>query len=328
MVKKKMLRAAVAALFVGACGQALAASGKLVVYTSQPNKDAQQTVDAFNKVHPDVEVEWIRDGTTKVIAKLRAEFAAGAPKPDVLLIADVVNMESLKQEGRLMPHEDAQVSDYDSALYDKDRTYFSTKLITTGIVYNTSAPMKPTEWADLVKPEAKGLVAMPSPLTSGAATVHMATLTSNGALGWDYYEKLAANGITPKGGNGGTFKAVAGGEKLYGMVVDFVPIRAKAKGSPVEFVFPKSGVSAVTEPVGILSTAANPEAAKAFVDFLLSKEGQMLAASQGYLAAHPDVTPPAGFPARDEIKLMAFDASKALENAKTNRARFVELFGQ
>lgn len=328
MIKNKILSTAIAALLAGACGQALAASGKLVVYTSQPNKDAQETVDAFNKVHPEVEVEWIRDGTTKVIAKLRAEFAAGAPKPDVLLIADVVNMESLKREGRLMAHENAPVSDYDSTLYDKDLTYFSTKLITTGIVYNTGAPMKPTEWADLVKPQAKGLVAMPSPLTSGAATVHMATLTANDALGWDYYEKLAANGITPKGGNGGTFKAVAGGEKLYGMVVDFVPIRAKAKGSPVEFVFPKSGVSAVTEPVGILSTASNPEAAKAFIDFLLSKEGQMLAANQGYLAAHPDVPPPAGYPSRDEIKLMAFDASKALEDAKANRARFAELFGQ
>ena len=305
-----------------------AVSGKLVVYTSQPNKDAQQTVDAFTKANPGIKVEWIRDGTTKVMAKLRAEFAAGAPKPDVLLIADVVNMESLKAEGRLMAHPGAPVSAYDPALYDKDKTYFSTKLITTGIVYNTGAPMKPSEWSDLVKPQAKGLVAMPSPLTSGAATVHMATLTSHPELGWGYYEKLAANGVTPKGGNGGTFKAVASGEKLYGVVVDFVPIRAKAKGSPVEFVFPKSGVSAVTEPVAILSTASNPDAAKAFVDFLLSPAGQQLAASQGYLAAHPDIEPPAGFPARDQIRLMAFDAADALANADANRKKFSATFEQ
>lgn len=54
-------------------------SGKLVLYTSQPNQDAQRTVDAFVAKHPDVEVDWIRDGTTKVMAKLRAEFEAGAP---------------------------------------------------------------------------------------------------------------------------------------------------------------------------------------------------------------------------------------------------------
>jgi iron(III) transport system substrate-binding protein len=305
-----------------------AASGKLVLYTSQPSKDAQQTVDAFRKRNPDVEVEWVRDGTTKVIAKLKAEFAAGAPKPDVLLIADVVNMESLKQDDRLQAHSKAPVGPYDTGLYDKDMTYFSTKLITTGIVYNTGAPMKPREWADLVKPEAANLVAMPSPMTSGAAAVHMATLTGNADLGWAYYEKLAANGIQPKGGNGGTFKAVASGEKLYGMVVDFVPIRAKAKGSPVEFVFPESGVSAVTEPVAILKTANNVEAAQAFVDFLLSLEGQELAASQGYLAAHPAVKTPKGFPDRSNIKLMALNAAQALMEADSNKKRFLTVFGQ
>ena len=90
-------------------GTATAASGKLVIYTSQPNKDAQQTVDAFNAVHPNVEVEWIRDGTTKVMAKLRAEMAAGTPNPDVLLIADAVTMEGLKRDGRLMAYPDAPV---------------------------------------------------------------------------------------------------------------------------------------------------------------------------------------------------------------------------
>ncbi|WP_428674915.1 extracellular solute-binding protein, partial [Roseibium sp.] len=116
-------------------------TGKLVLYTSQPNADAQATVDAFTAKHPGVEVEWVRDGTTKMMAKLRAEFEAGAPKPDLLLIADMVTMEGLKKEGRLMAHEAADVSAYDPAIMDKDKTYFSTKLITTGIVYNTSASM-------------------------------------------------------------------------------------------------------------------------------------------------------------------------------------------
>ena len=58
---------------------ALAQSGKLVLYTSQPNADAQQTVDAFKAKYPGVEVEWVRDGTTKVMAKLEAEFVAGNP---------------------------------------------------------------------------------------------------------------------------------------------------------------------------------------------------------------------------------------------------------
>ena len=70
-------------------------SGRLVPCTSQPNEDAQQTVDAFNEVHPDVKVEWVRDGTTQMMARLRAEFEAGQPQPELLLIADTVTMESI-----------------------------------------------------------------------------------------------------------------------------------------------------------------------------------------------------------------------------------------
>ena len=324
---KRLALSLVAAAVIAGQAMAQDVSGKLVLYTSQPNQDAQATVDAFKAKYPDVDVEWIRDGTTKVMAKLRAEFEADAPQPDLLLIADMVTMEGLKQEGRLMAYEDADISAYDPAIMDDDKTYFSTKLITTGIVYNADAPMKPTSYKDLLKPEAKDKLAMPSPLTSGAATIHMAAITGHPELGWDFYEGLAEQGANPQGGNGGVYKAIAGGEKLYGFVVDFLPIRNKLDGAPVEFVFPTEGVSAVTEPVAILSTAKNPAAAKAFVDFLISKEGQELASSQGYLPAHPDVAPPEGFPARDQIKLLPFDPADALENDTENKMKFTEIFG-
>jgi iron(III) transport system substrate-binding protein len=310
-------------------GTALAqdVSGTLTLYTSQPNADAQATVDAFMAAYPDVEVEWFRDGTTKVMAKLRAEFAAGQPQPDVLLIADMVTMEGLEAEGRLMPYPEADISAYDPAIMDDEGHYFSTKLITTGIVYNTAAEMIPASYTDLLRDEAAGQIAMPSPLTSGAATIHMAALTAHPDLGWEFYEGLAEQGAIPDGGNGGTYRAVAGGEKLYGFVVDFLPIRNMLDGAPVAFVFPEEGVSAVTEPAAILSTAQNPAAAKAFIDFLLSPEGQQLAADQGYLPAHPDITPPEGFPARADIKLIEFDPAAALANDQANKARFVDIFG-
>jgi iron(III) transport system substrate-binding protein len=111
------------------------------------------------------------------------------------------------------------------------------------------------------------------------------------------------------------------------MVVDFMAIREKQKGAPVAFVFPKEGVSAIGEPVAILKSTKNPDAARAFVAFLLSPEGQELALKQGYIPAHPQVALPAGFPRRDEIKLMAFDPAKALADAKQNTRRFSDIFG-
>lgn len=317
-----------AMLLASTVARASAADGTLVLYTSQPNTDAQQTVDAFMAKNPGVKVDWVRDGTPKILAKLHAEIEAGQPQADVLLIADVVTMEGLKKEGRLLAYPEAKVDGLNAALYDKDKTYFSTKLITTGIVYNTKAPFVPTSWEDLKKPEAKGLIAMPSPLTSGAAMIHTVTLTGNLSEGWDYYGALAKNGAQASGGNGDVLKAVSGGDKLFGMIVDYMPIREKAKGAPVEFVFPKEGVSAVTEPVAILSTAKNREAAKAFVDFLLSKDGQEVAAKMGYIPARADVALPTGYPDRSSIKVLDYDAAAALANDAANKAKFSAVMSQ
>ena len=71
----------------------LAASAEtLKLYTSQPNEDAQQTVDAFQAANPGITVEWVRDGTTKLMARMAAEMQAGAGQPDVLLISDTVTL--------------------------------------------------------------------------------------------------------------------------------------------------------------------------------------------------------------------------------------------
>ncbi len=323
------MRVLLASLLIAAgVAQAAAAEGKLMLYTSQPNTDAQQTADAFMAKNPGVTVEWVRDGTPKILAKLRAEIEAGQPQPDVLLIADVVTMEGLKKEGLLGAYPQADVSAIDASLVDADRTYFSTKLITTGIVYNKSAPFVPTSWFDLTRPEAKGLVALPSPLTSGAAMIHTVTLAGNLTQGWDYYAGLAANGAQAAGGNGDILKAVSGGDKLFGMIVDYMPIREKVKGAPVEFVFPKEGVSAVTEPVAMLASAKNPEAAKAFIDFLLSPDGQQLAVSQGYIPARADAGMPAGYPDRSTINVLSYDAAKALADDAANKEKFSEMMGQ
>jgi iron(III) transport system substrate-binding protein len=310
------------AAFLAASAQA----ADLVLYTSQPNEDAQATVDGFMAANPGVTVDWVRDGTTKIMAKLMAEIDAGAASADVLLIADTVTLERMKQAGQLLNYKSPEAVHYDTSLYDADGAYYSTKLITTGIVYNTAASMKPTSWQDLIKPEAKGLVTMPSPLTSGAALIHTQTLVGTPGIGWDFYKALKANGATATGGNGAVLKAVASGEKAYGMIVDYMPIREKAKGSPVEFVFPSEGVSAVTEPVAILKNTKHAEAAKKFVDYVLSEKGQTGFLKLGYIPARNGMASPEGFPSRDKIKLLPLDAAKALTSSEADLKAFSAIF--
>ena len=315
---------------VAALALALSASASfaadLVLYTSQPNEDAQATVDGFKAANPGIDVQWVRDGTPQIMAKLNAEIQAGNPVADVLLIADTVTLERMKEARQLMAYKSPEAANYDKSLYDADGYYYSTKLITTGIMYNTQASMKPTSWADLAKPEAKGLVTMPSPLASGAALIHAQTLAGVPSLGWDYYKQLKANGAIAAGGNGGVLKSVASGEKAYGVVVDYMPIREKAKGAPVEFVFPKEGVSAVTEPAAILAGTKHAEAAKKFIDYVLSEKGQEGFLKLGYIPARNGMPVPPGFPARDTIKVLPINPAEALKNSDKDVKTFSEIF--
>jgi iron(III) transport system substrate-binding protein len=322
----KWLIAALAGAFLAA-PLAAQPGGKLVLYTSQPDRDAQRTVEAFRKKHPGVDVEIFRSGTTEVMSKLMAEIAAGAPRADVLLIADALSMERLKAAGQLQAYPQADVGAFPPDAYDKGKTYFGTKLITTGIIVNRQAAIRPNSWKDLLAPQAKGQVALPSPLYSGAAAIHMGALRESPALGADYYAKLAKNDAVALRGNGAVLNAVAGGQKMYGIIVEFMALNAKAKGSPVDFVFPAEGVSIVTEPTAILRGTKNLDAARAFVDFLLSKEGQELAVSQGYFPARKDVKPPPGFPDVATLRILPVDIGELEKRDELNKKRFAELFG-
>lgn len=306
-------------------GTALA--GTLTLYTSQPDADAARIIEEFRKLNPDIEVQVYRSGTSDIMSKLAAEFSAGAPQADVLLIADAVSMESLKADHRLMQYPEAKVEGFEKGAIDPDKYYFGSKLITTGIAYNSAAEKKPQHWADLEKPDYKGMVVMPSPLYSGAAAYLLSGFVANESLGWKFFDALKENEVVSVRGNGAVLKSIASGEKPYGILVDFMALNAKAKGSPVEFVFPEEGVPAVTEPVAIMSSTKNVEDAKKFIDFILSDEGQQLALKQGYLPAKSSVGKPAWLPDGLNVKIMPIDTQKVLEKTDEDKSRFTEMFG-
>ena len=300
---------------------------KLVLYTSQPDADAAKTVSAFQAANPGVEVEIFRSGTSDLLGKLAAEFAAGSPQPDVLLIADAVSMESLKADNRLMAYPEAHTEGFDPNAIDPEKFYFGSKLITTGIAYNSAAGEHPKRWSDLTGAAYKDLVVMPSPLYSGAAAFMLSAFIDRDDLGMGYFEKLQQNGLTAVRGNGSVLKSVATGENAYGILVDFMAMNAKKNGSPIEFVFPEEGVTAVTEPVAILASAKNVADAKKFVDFILSDDGQKLALSQGYLPAKASVGRPDWLPEGVEVKVMDANVGAIVTKIEANKKAFATLFG-
>ena len=302
-------------------------SGTLRLYTSQPEADAAQTAAAFETLYPDVTVETFRSGTEEVIGRFMLETEAGEPQADVLLVADAPTFEGLKAQGLLEAYDSQSAAAIDPTYYDPEGYYYGTKLIATVIVYNTELVTDPvTTWAELAQLD--GQVAMPSPSYSGAAAYNLSVFKRTDDIGFDYYEALNANDVFLTQGNGAVFRAVAAGEKPYGMMVEFVPIREAQNGSPVAVVYPEEGVPAITEPVGIVAGTPNLEAAQAFVDFLLSEEGQQLAAEMGYMPLRDDVAAPEGFPALSEIEVLSADAVTLADARDTDKEEFATLFGE
>ena len=299
----------------------------ITLYTSQAPEQAQETVDAFEKANPDIKVNWTRNGTSALMNVMRAEIEAGQVQADVLLVADPINLGLLKAQDQLLSYEDAPVAAYDAAAYDKDKTYFGTKAITTGIAYNTNIAKPVKKWADLLTEENRGQIGVPSPLYSGAALNHLHALINQDTIGWSFYEGLADLDIVPEGGNGPATKAVASGMAKYAIIVDANALRAKASGSPVDYIVPEDGVSFIGEPVAIMKGTKHVAEAKKFVDFLLSKEGQELVSKQGNLPLLEGVSSPEGYPALSSMKLLSYDVDAAVKANEEVRAKFADIFG-
>ncbi len=302
--------------------------GTIEFYTSQPDADASALVEAFNEVYPDVTVNIFRSGTEEVIGKINAEQQAGAIQADVLLVADAVTFESLAADDLLLSYESTELEGIPEEFIGDDYLYYGTKVMATIVAYNTdNVDEAPTSWEVLVSDEAAGSVIMPSPAYSGAAAYNAGVFTRND-FGWEFYEDLQANDTTIVQGNGGALQEVVAGQKDYAMVVDFIVANAKAEGAPVELVYPEEGVPVITEPIGIMAATDNEEASQAFIDFVLSVEGQELAQSLGYTPIKEGVEAPEGLLTIDEIDVLEADLDELVEGREEDVRTFQDIFGE
>ena len=207
--------------------------------------------------------------------------------------------------------------------------YFGTKMLNTIVAYNTRVIQQPPSgFRDLTKPEYRGKVVIPDPAFSGAASFNAVVISEASGLGWDFYRGLAANETTVVNGNPQAIEKLVSGEFGLAMVTDFDTRAAKANGSPIDYVWPVEGVPVITEPVGITKASKNPAAARALVNFLLSKEGQEWAVTLNYLPGRNDVAPPAGVPDLASIKALPADARVNMAKRSDAKQQFATIFGR
>lgn len=304
-------------------------AGELEFYTSQPDTDATELVNKFNETYPDVKVKVFRSGTEEVVGKILAEKEAGAVQADVLLVADSVTFENLKEQDLLASYESKELAGIPEQFVDPDFTYTGTKVMATILAVNTSKVEKlPVSWKVLTDEASVKEAIMPSPLYSGAAAYNVGVFSRQKDFGWDYFNQLKGNDMMVVQGNGAALKAVSAGEKSYAMVVDFIVARAKEEGSPVELVYPEEGVPVITEPIGMMKDAKNKEAAQAFIDFVLSEEGQQVAANIGYTPIREGVSAPKNLKTISEMNVLSAPIDELIQTRDEEKRQFKELFGE
>ncbi|MCA0439414.1 MAG: ABC transporter substrate-binding protein [Proteobacteria bacterium] len=216
------------------------------------------------------------------LAQLVAEKAS--PVADVTYLGVTFAIQAQK-DGVVAPYQPAHWKDIPDGMKDPAGNWFSIHSGTLGFMVNMDAlkgkPV-PKSWADLLKPEYKGLVGYLDPASAfvgyvGAVAVNDARggKLDNFAPAIDYFKALQKNEpIVPKQTS---YARVLSGEIAILLDYDFNAYRAKYKdGANVQFVIPAEGTVVVPYVMSLVNKAPHPAEAKKVLDFVLSDEGQAI----------------------------------------------------
>ncbi len=257
---------------------------RLVIVTSFPEDLTGVFQSAFEQKYPGTKVDVLNKKTSAGVKYI--EETAGSNTSDLFWVSAPDAFAVLKSKGLLAKYTPsaqgipAKIGAF--PINDPDGFYFGFAASGYGIMYNTrylkaKKLPAPKEWSDLEQAIWFGHVGMSAPSRSG--TTHLtveAILQGEGwEQGWATMKRMAGNFKTITERSFGVPDGVNSGEFGAGIVIDFFGFSSQASGFPVQFVYP-TVTAVVPANVGVVKNAPHPEAAGAFIDFLLSDEGQEL----------------------------------------------------
>ena len=233
--------------------------GDVMVYTSiYPDIIDKMCKPNVAKAFPDMKVTWFQGGTEKVKTKIAGEIKAKKIGADVLMVADPSYYLALKKQGLLLDYVSKNQKDV-IADKDKNGSWTAVRISNMIIAYNKDKVQNPPKsWQDLTDPKWKGKIAMPNPMLSGTAYVAVGALADK--YGWEYFDKLKANGIRVEEGNSAIQNKLLTGEYAAAMILEENILKLKeTKHEPLEVVYPSDGIICVPSPIAIFNTTKNPD---------------------------------------------------------------------
>jgi iron(III) transport system substrate-binding protein len=279
--------------------------GKITVYISGPSTMLNKLESTFEKTHGDV-LELVHMGCGPLRQRVWTEFESGEIRADVFWGSDPLIYNALDDRGALEPYTPIDVAALKEE-FTTDRNYTLVNERYAVIIYNKeelTGGDVPNSYEDLLASSLEGRIAHADPGQSSTALAIVAGLWDVFDRDWTFQKELVNNGLILTKKNKAVPSKIQEGEFLAGIAPHDAVFRLKKKAkkegfpTPLEIAWPVEGAAAIQRPIAISRNEARPEGnekiARAFVDFMISKQAQMITTKFGFVSVREDVPLPGG----------------------------------
>lgn len=273
---------------------------------------AEAAFDAFTE-KTGIKVEYVEISTGKALAQLQAEN--GNTTADIWFGGGVDSYISATDLGYLEQYVSPEAEAINPAYSDADGYWTGLALVPAGFLVNNDVLAEknleaPKTWEDLADPKYKGEIIMASPAISGTQyAILNGTIQAYGEeKGWEVWKGINENVDFYAQGGGEPGPKCAAGEFGIAVLAMTGGTFAMEAEYPVTAVYPEDMIPWTPAPIAIFKNSQNKDAAKVFVDYFLSKEGQeALREADARIMARGDVAIPEAIGTVDTEKLIDQD---------------------
>ena len=309
-------------------------SGKLVWWSDWTIEQTEAFIDAFNEVHPGIQVEYTRSDDAEMFDRFMTESEAGTIDSDIVIIGWDGFSRIWESLGYLHAFDSPEKFNIPADLRAPSGAWHTYGTLLEGICYNTERieelGLDPLEtWEDLADPQYKDEIVMQDILKVGSGAHDMMIETR---VMWDenrweaFWAGYGANNVVFQPDyTAAQQQLVQGNFAVLGLCyLDFV-LPSIDQGAPVVWIAPEFVIT-VGFTVNIPANAPNKENAEAFVNYILSDEGQAAVAEiVRQVPASPTAPyPEAALAAAGKPTILALGTPKAEAEYNNNADWYVE----
>jgi len=267
--------------------------GQVLVYTTLiVDQIVRPLIRAFQAQVPGIDVKFVRADSVALVVRMTNEAKANRTQADIWQLVDGVG--PLVEAGIAGTLDLPNAKGLPAVYADPNRRWVTTNLAVRSLAYNTTLvppAQAPRGYADLLHPRFKGKFAWNPNSVSGAYGFIGTVLRHMGEdKGTAYLRALAKQQITPVPmAIRAVLDRVIAGEYAIGLEMNGTHAHISASlGAPVAWV-PLDPVSMTLQAAGTTAKAPHPNAARLFLDFMISRAGQQVFHDRDYIPMHPDV---------------------------------------